>query len=447
MRCVHSGNSHQRFSRLGSLGKALASRRFLVSSWPWRAAGFSVVSVARTVLIIPLLIVGLPFVPLIAVGFARMERRRGRVLQLRRVSSGHDPFTGGRLSSWVSLRYREPATWRDTAALLVSVTSGIAQGFAVLVPPIYLFFTLFLPGQVVFYQHQLAETGVAQPPGVPLPFNHAVWITDGTGIVLVFLFVATSFAVGAYAVGFLVLVETSVTRMLLSARPEELEAQVRALTDSRAHLAAALDRQRDEIGRNLHDGVQQRCVTAALLVGAAELEAADLRASGVPTSGLDKALDAAHTAIESALDDLRAVMRGIHPAVLIDRGLTEAVRDLVRFSPLTVHIRSSLEERLTPQIEACAFYVVSESISNINRHARATNVNITISSRPETLYVSVVDDGIGGADPLCGTGLRGLAARAHSVGGCMRVDSPAAGPTVVELELPLATDESETRSP
>src|SRR4051812_28488423 len=142
--------------------------------------------------------------------------------------------------------------------------------------------------------------------------------------------------------------------------------------------------------------------------------------------------------IAVSLDELRAVARGLHPAVLSGHGLEVALQSLVANAPLSVRLNVGFEDRLPEQIEVAAFYVVSESIANIGKHAQAASASIDVSRVGGTVVVEVVDDGVGGADSEGGSGLRGLADRVEALGGALRVWSPAGGGTRLRAEMPCA---------
>ncbi len=405
-------------------------------------------SVLRAVLLVPLVVLALPLAPALAVGFGNAERGRGRILGYPRVPPAHAPAPHQGLRAWFVLRYGENATWRDTAAMMIALTISAFQLLVLVFPVTLLLLALSLPGGLAFYQGQSARPGSPLPPGVPLPGGVSVPITDASGVVLVFAAAALSFVVAAYVGTFLAFTEARLLRMLLSPAAEAaLEAQVEDLRRSRSALTTAVDAQRADIARSLHDGVQQRLVAAAVLVGTAELEAGEMNAAGAETTALDTALGRAHEAIDLALADLRTAVRGIHPTILVDHGLTEAIRDLARPFPLPLALSLDLDGRVGAAAEACAFYTVSEALTNITRHAEARSASVDVRRDGEDLVVTISDDGGGGADPTRGTGLTGLEARAGSVGGTLTVSSPVGGPTRLVLTVPALTGEDRGTRP
>ncbi|HEY4572229.1 MAG TPA: ATP-binding protein, partial [Kribbella sp.] len=146
-----------------------------------------------------------------------------------------------------------------------------------------------------------------------------------------------------------------------------------------------------------------------------------------------------HAEAEAALADLRAAVRGIHPRVLVDHGLEAAVREVADRMPLPVTVQVSLPSRLPPPIEAAAYFVVSEALANVAKHARATKCEVSGFLDHEQLIITVADDGVGGAEPGksgAGTGLTGLVTRLDALGGRLDVDSPPGGPTRLRMECP-----------
>ena len=196
---------------------------------------------------------------------------------------------------------------------------------------------------------------------------------------------------------------------------------------------AAADAERRRIERDLHDGAQQRMVAVAVTLGLAEAQfAAD---PGNAVKLIAQARDDARLAVK----ELRELARGIHPAVLTDRGLGAAIEALAARAPVPVDVRRMPEDRLDPAVEACAYFVTAEALTNVAKYANATAASVHASVEDECLRVEIRDDGIGGADPTCGTGLRGLRDRVYALGGRLDVDSPMGGGTTITVELPLVS--------
>ena len=202
------------------------------------------------------------------------------------------------------------------------------------------------------------------------------------------------------------------------------------LRDSRTRIVAAGDDARRRLERNLHDGAQQRLVALAV-----SLRLAESRLASDPASTARMLADA-RSELTHALEDLRELARGIHPAVLTDRGLSAAVDALVSRSPVPVEVVVTTE-RLDPAVEAAAYYVISEALANVVKYAAARSVAVSVEMQDGTVAVTVADDGVGGADPQAGSGLRGLADRVAALDGTLSIESPSGGGTRVSAEIPV----------
>jgi signal transduction histidine kinase len=214
-------------------------------------------------------------------------------------------------------------------------------------------------------------------------------------------------------------------------------AQARAdLTASRARVVAAADEARRRIERNLHDGIQQRLVALALQLRAIEAEVS------LETPQLDEQLAALGTGLREAVDDLREISHGIHPAILSEGGLVPALKALARRSTVPMTSEVHVEIRLPPSVEAAAYYVASEALANAAKHANASVVHLSAAVRDGRLFLTVRDDGLGGADPARGSGLIGLTDRVEALGGTLTIVSPRGGGTTLHVELPLNGQDS-----
>jgi PAS domain S-box-containing protein len=206
--------------------------------------------------------------------------------------------------------------------------------------------------------------------------------------------------------------------------------QQRELEESRARIVEAQDDARRRLERNLHDGAQQRLVALSLSLRLAQ---AQLRSN---PDAADDLLDASREELAQALEELRELARGIHPAVLTDRGLPEALEALAARSPLPIDLDAP-EERLPGPVEAAAYYVVSEALANVTKYANASAVRVHISQLNGSAMVEVSDNGVGGADPERGSGLRGLADRLSALRGTLSIESPPGAGTCIRAEIPL----------
>jgi signal transduction histidine kinase len=208
----------------------------------------------------------------------------------------------------------------------------------------------------------------------------------------------------------------------------DLRATVSELRASRARIVESADNARRQIERDLHDGAQQRLVALALSLRIAQRKVSDADALHV--------LEEASANLDEAIRELRELARGIHPAVLSDRGLGSALEALAGRMPLPIEIESVPSERLPERVEAAAYFVVAEAITNVARYASASHASVNLSCANGSLVVEVSDDGVGGADPSNGSGLRGLSDRIAALDGRLEVSSPAGEGTVVRALLP-----------
>jgi len=232
-------------------------------------------------------------------------------------------------------------------------------------------------------------------------------------------------------------VDEASARALLGPSPrDELAQRVESLARSRSDLVAAADAERRRIERDLHDGAQQRLVSLAMNLGLTRE-----RFASAPEP-VRQAIAEAHDEAVLALTELREFIRGLHPAVLNDRGLNAALSGLAARAPLPVALHVDLARPASPSVEAVAYFIVSEALTNVVKHAQATRAEVTATRRGDLLSITVTDDGRGGAAAAAddggtaGSGLRGLAQRAAAVDGTLAIDSPPGGPTVITAELP-----------
>ena len=203
------------------------------------------------------------------------------------------------------------------------------------------------------------------------------------------------------------------------------------LAASRARLLEVGDAERQRLERNLHDGAQQRLVSVAL-----ELSMASARLESDP-QGARELLTTAQADLAQGLSELRELARGIHPIILTERGLRAALDALVTRAPVPVEITTLPDEQLAAPVEAAMYYVVAESITNVAKYAHASSASVSIARSNGVATVTVSDDGVGGADPATGSGLRGLAARVEALNGRLDVESPPGGGTRITAEIPL----------
>jgi signal transduction histidine kinase len=302
------------------------------------------------------------------------------------------------------------ATWRQLGFHLLSIFTGVAGG--VLVAACWL-----APVAAVVY------LAAGRPPAAA----GAAAVVAALGLLLAAPWLArlVTRADEALAQG-----------LLGPSHSEELALRLESLTRSRADIVAATDAERRRIERDLHDGAQQRLVSLAMNLGMARA-----RFTSAP-GPVRQAIADAHDEAILALSEMREFIRGLHPAVLNDRGLDAALSGLAARAPLPVRLRVDTPRPASPSVEAVAYFIVSEALTNVAKHAQATQAEVTVTRHGDVLRVAVTDDGSGGAvspesdDPRAGTGLRGLAQRAAAVDGTLTIHSPPGGPTVIAAELP-----------
>jgi signal transduction histidine kinase len=304
--------------------------------------------------------------------------------------------------------WRSSATWRQLAYHLLALVIGGVGGALV------------------------AICWLALP--LALGFAASLWSDGGwgpgTALAATVLAVAVLLAAPWVARGVTHADEVAARALLGPGRAEVLALRVESLARSRAEIVAATDAERRRIERDLHDGAQQRLVSLAMHLGIA-------RASLTDTSeAARQAIADAHDEAVQALAELREFVRGLHPAVLNDRGLDAALSGIVARAPLPVRLRVDVGPRCSPSIEAVAYFVVSETLTNVAKHTHASRCEVTVERIGDRLRIVVSDDGEGGASEGNGSGLRGLAQRAAAVDGTLTIDSPPGGPTRITVELP-----------
>jgi signal transduction histidine kinase len=211
----------------------------------------------------------------------------------------------------------------------------------------------------------------------------------------------------------------------------ELQSHVDEVRESRSRIVEAGDAERRRLERNLHDGAQQRLVAMSLQLRLVEAKVRTDPEAAAPI------LAQLRGELTEALEELRELARGIHPAILSDRGLRPALEAVAARSPVPVEL-STPDERLPGPVEAAIYYVVSEALANVAKYARASSVTVEVASTDGRVIAAIADDGVGGADPNGGSGLRGLADRVAALDGSLHVDSPPSGGTRIHVDIPCA---------
>jgi len=362
----------------------------------------------------------------------------GRYRVGRTLHSSRSAALRGQQFGWV---LKDPATWRDLLWMAASPPINVLGLF----PAALLAFALF--GLV------LQPVGWA-PWAVPIGLLTGHWVTPwyvwaavtylvpGLAVIPGWASPLVGLAIAAVALPLalpMLRLRAVGDRMLLGPTGAGLLTQrVQRLTESRADAADAQAAELRRIERDLHDGAQARLVAVGLSLGTVEqLMESDPAAA--------KALLAhARESSATALAELRNLVRGIHPPVLAERGLADAVRALALDSPIPIDVTVDLPGRPEPPVESAAYFAISEALANAIRHASARRIDIEIRYDAGALRTTVKDDGQGGADPAGGSGLRGVQRRLGTFDGALTVRSPRGGPTVVTMEIPCALSSPRT---
>ncbi|GGV73467.1 sensor histidine kinase [Streptomyces massasporeus] len=411
--------------------QALSRPGYLLSAWPWRSACYlltgavtgavvlvGIVLSATAGGVLALALVGLPVLlgtALAGIPVAALERFRLRLVDAEPASDPHRSPGEPGLRAWLSTRLRERATWREL---------GHALLFAGLLWPVdALAFAVFLLGplSVVATPLLLAVLGDAKVLKVWLVSTWPAAVGWAVlGLVLLVL--------GVYLLGVLAGARAGLARLLVAPREADLGARVVELARSRVRLVDAFEAERRRIERDLHDGAQQRLVALTMTLGLARLDA--------PPGPLADQLAKAQQEAGTALAELRELIHGIHPKVLADYGLEAAVADAADRSAVPVDVDLELPGRLSPAVEAAAYFVVCEALANVGRHSGASRAEVSGGHRDGRLLLRIRDDGCGGARAGQGSGLTGLADRVSVLDGRLSLSSPPGGPTLLRVEIP-----------
>ncbi|RKN39680.1 sensor histidine kinase [Micromonospora endolithica] len=419
------------------LAAALRRPGYLITAWPWRALAYlvtttpvaGVLAVGLLVIVAPLTasfrslqwggpppstplvvflvvagsaVVGLA--PVVGVAVAALERWRLGLVDDRPVPA---PVWRG-----VAARWSTAAGWRE---------AGYTVWLATVVPAAYWLVLLLVALDVMLVVSPIAA-GTADDVIV-------AWATVDTprqatpyavvGVLLV--------PVLWYGLGLLAAAQAAVARRLLGRTGDETA--LREVSRSRTRLASAYENERRRIERDVHDGAQPRLTSLSLQLGLARLDVPEDSPAARP-------LAVAHEQARGLMVLLRQIVQGIRPQSLAELGLAGAVGELAGESTVPVTVHADLDGPLPELTETTAYFVVSEALSNVARHADASRAQVRLTRERSTLVVEISDDGHGGADPGRGTGLAGLADRVAAANGRLLLASPAGGPTLVRVELP-----------
>ncbi|WP_159002166.1 sensor histidine kinase [Streptomyces sp. NRRL B-3229] len=412
-----------------------APHRALVSPALWRGAahlagdtvaglvGLTLLLVLTLgVMLLPVALIGLPV--MVAAGwaldrFAAAERVRyaatcalGIPAQPRPVLS-RSPLRSARTLATAR------CTWRQLGycvavvplSLVTSVTVALAWAVPLTLLPLPLYYARLGGGHAVIWRFTVAS------------LDSALLVSGLALLAGVF--------VSPLLVRALLAVDTALARTLLAPPLDlELTRRVEELTEGRAQLVAAVEAERRRIERDLHDGAQQRLVAVSMALGRA---LSRLRKSG--DDGTRQIVEQARADAREAITELRDLARGLHPPVLTDRGLAAALSAVAARAPVPVTVDVQVEPRPPAAVEAVAYFVVTEALTNVAKHAQADRAWVEIRRSGDRLTVTIGDDGRGGADPAGGSGLAGLAARVAGVDGRLHVTSPPGGPTLIKVDM------------
>lgn len=399
--------------------------RFLASTWPWRALIYLVISAVLGATLLLLSIFTLLLLPIWALAIGALERRRTRLLGNTPQATGHVRVDGEERHHWLSIRLSEPATWREALALIIDLVMGLGA-----------LFVLFLEFVSIAVLVGTAQAGLNGPTNqqfigelraVMTPDNW--WLTIPIGLVWS--------GILAYLNSALAAVQASALRLICRPRQGELDQSIQRLLRSRRALAEASEAERRRIERDLHDGVQQELIVLGARLGMINVELEEAAARGADLADALRAADAAQLQAERAMATLRNTVRGIHPAVLTDHGLTAALEELAERNPAPVTLDLGHGTRLPPVVETTAYYLASEALNNITKHVKPTTIQIRTTLDADTFTIAITDNGAGGAHERPGSGIKGLRERAEALDGQLHLDSPIGGPTVLRMQLPL----------
>lgn len=435
--------------------------RLLASRWPWLSIVYLTGTVALSVVTWGFIIV-FPLLPGWMQAMGEIETRRSNLLlpprqRLKKTQSW----------DWRAMwdRIRSILGWRQ--AVLTILVVAFALG-ALIVSFVVIVFVGTTYQVITGYGIDISERVVAT--------NLDPWWQRALAVVVLLILVG----VGLYLLMALALLEVAMTRAVLGT--DALEQQVARFSARNTELMTAFEAERQRIERELHDGPQQHLANAAIQLGlvrallsvSTEMGPSGLVSSGPaarsgsskcagpdtsshpsgpdasslsvgsmtsPSSSVAVRLELAQSEIEAAADALREALHGLRPRTLVEDGLGADIAEMAAHSPIQVEVAYEVRDRLDPAMEASLHFVVAEFLSNTYRHARATHVQIRTWESDGTLNLVMNDDGVGGANPLAGTGIMGMENRARLMGGTLEVSSPPGGPTEIRLHCPVTRAE------
>jgi signal transduction histidine kinase len=351
-------------------------------------------------------------------GISWLERRRAALVLRSRIDEGYrQPPRPGVLQRAKTVAL-DPQTWKDAGWMIVLSVVGFASWIVALVAWSISLWALTLP----LYWWALPDGSIEVGNGHEVQKWWEIAVIAVIGAVLV---VGATWLCAGLARG-----QALAARFFLAPGAQE---RVEELERSRAAVVRAEEEERRRLERDLHDGVQARLVALALDLGMARD-----KLDGGDTDAARELVGEAHDEAKQTLATLRELVRGVHPAILADRGLDAALSALAARSPVPVEVDVEAV-RLPAEVESAAYFVVAEALANVAKHSGATHCDVRIRVRDGNVLVEISDDGVGGARIGAGSGLSGLADRVEALDGSLRVASPEGGPTVVVGEIPCAS--------
>jgi signal transduction histidine kinase len=380
------------------------------------------VAVTVAVLSWPLAYIGIP----LTVGANRLvyavagwERARARITRGQEVLPLVPPPPAGSRTSDALAALADPGLWRQLSYYIVLLPLAMTWIVAILVawsvPPV-------LIGLPMYYSHFAAAQAQLGPFVIDSVTKASVAAVVGTAFLLV---------VSPWLMRMASAFDGQLVQMMLGrSETGALAERVTQLVTSRQQVVDSAEAERRRMERDLHDGAQQRLVSLAMTLGRAKNR---LKNRDPAVRSL---IDEAHSEALQAIAEIRDLTRGLHPPVLTDRGLDAALSAVAARSPVPVRLNVDVEPRPSLTVESIAYFVVTEALTNVAKHAAAARAEVRIVRVGDVLRVEVRDDGQGGADPVGGSGLRGLADRVAGVDGRLTVTSPAGAGTVLTAEVP-----------
>jgi signal transduction histidine kinase len=357
-------------------------------------------------------------------GLAWLERRRTSFLLGESVAGVYKPPARRGFVPLLKAVVTDSQTWKDLAWLIVVSMVG----FAFAVTAVTLWATALYLLSYPLWWWIVPDAALPELGGDDRRPDTWGWAALAGAAGIVGILLTTWICAG------LARVQALLARLLLApSERQRLVGRVDELSRTRAVAADAQAAELQRIERDLHDGAQARLVAVSMDLGRAQEKLED------DPEGARRLVESAHEEARNAIVELRQLVAGIYPAVLADRGLDAALSSVAATSRVPVSLDVDLPARVPPAAEVAAYFVVAESIANVNKHSGAARADVRVRANGDELVVEVSDDGHGGADASTGTGLAGLAARLEALDGRLRVASPAGGPTVVRAEIPCAS--------